>query len=170
MALVSLDADTPPMYFGRRDDLIRALGRDLPQPADDRAPEPIRAAVARVRHGHYNALSAVIKELIDAGAIERVRRGRPGYNARYALRLLWTASGAADEPPRDAHPSEWLNYHAESGLAEDLTVASGTSHDCPYENSGGSRTSHEHGVAKQGQRRSVDNLRFLRAAAARDRS
>ncbi|WP_168220927.1 hypothetical protein [Actinomadura sp. WMMA1423] len=81
MALVSLDADDPPMFWGGRADLVAALGRELPD-EDDESPE---AALAR--QAAFKAVRDATNQLAKRGAICLVRAARGGRRQKWALNL-----------------------------------------------------------------------------------
>ncbi|HEY9251580.1 MAG TPA: hypothetical protein VIP06_02895 [Nocardioides sp.] len=98
MSLTALDKPTPEqparMYFGGREHLAIGLGRKL-EDADAKGQKAIHEAVRRV-----------IKNLVDAGAIERTTHAREGRRQVYRLLLDKTAG---------ATPSVVLLTHAECG-------------------------------------------------------
>jgi hypothetical protein len=91
MALVSLDEDRPDAparisWIGR-EALAEALGFSVP-PEPDVDDTSVDAEVARVRrHGAFVVLGTAIRELIAAGAIERVRAGGRNRTAEYRINV-----------------------------------------------------------------------------------
>lgn len=79
MALTALDADNPPRYFASRGQSAMALGRMV---SDDPKDPESAAAFQRVKEA--------IAGLIAAGAITRLKRGREGQRAEFALILPGT--------------------------------------------------------------------------------
>jgi hypothetical protein len=70
MAVISQDRMHPPIYWGGRDNLVRAMGRvEAPTNTD------------------YRALARVISKLIDEGAITVDKPAHRGSNAVYSLNL-----------------------------------------------------------------------------------
>ncbi|MFP3671185.1 hypothetical protein SB717_39580, partial [Priestia sp. SIMBA_032] len=64
MALVSMDRDDPPKYWGGRDDLAVALGYPMPQaPADDNKGQSATEARAARARGHH-AVDKVTQSLV----------------------------------------------------------------------------------------------------------
>lgn len=88
MALVAMDADTPPIYFGGRETLSRlGLGRMTPdEPA--RSDRSARAeAYRKQRRADFEAVKSAIRELVDAGPVRVVSGAAPGRTAVYSLHL-----------------------------------------------------------------------------------
>ena len=85
MALVSLDKDDPPKYWGGRDSLAEAIGYDMPDaPEDgDQSPEAAEARLARARG--QKAADKVIQALVQRGALLRLRSGNFRSHAVFAL-------------------------------------------------------------------------------------
>jgi len=70
MAVVALDRDNPPVYYGGRDALVRVLGRgDEPTDAD------------------YQALKRAIRGLLISGVVAVDKHAGPGHTTRYSLHL-----------------------------------------------------------------------------------
>lgn len=85
MALHARDADERPLYFMKRESTCMALGRmvpDAPEVDDPRAPD-----VARERRAAFQRLKVVTAELVDAGLIEREKRGQKNQRAEYSLTI-----------------------------------------------------------------------------------
>jgi hypothetical protein len=82
MALISLDRDTPPRYFGGRTPLLRVMGRDSdhPSPSD------------------YQALKRAIATLVDNGVVSVDKPATKTRAAVYSLHLSGT-SGVPDRGP-----------------------------------------------------------------------
>jgi hypothetical protein len=81
MALRSLDADDPPLYYAGWASLAQAMGHDVPP--EDRNDK----AICRARRAALKAATAMIRALIDHGAIWIYRRAAPRRNTAYALNL-----------------------------------------------------------------------------------
>jgi hypothetical protein len=88
MALTSLDRDDPPRYFGGWEATARALGRDVPELADELTGDE-RREVERQRENARRAVGRAVKELVAAGAVSRTNRPKVGSRAVYHLNL-WT--------------------------------------------------------------------------------
>jgi len=70
MAVVALDRDSPPIYWGGRAPLIRVLGRgDDPDDVD------------------YKALKRAMTPLLRSGVVAVDKSSGPGHAARYSLHL-----------------------------------------------------------------------------------
>lgn len=87
MALVTKDSDPEPRYWGGRDALVKAIGKDTP-------PEPApgdksrRAAdFRRRRNNDFEALRIAIKTLIGTGLLAVENHTGPGRPAVYKLNL-----------------------------------------------------------------------------------
>jgi hypothetical protein len=87
MALVSLDRDEPPRFWGGRDDLAGAIGRTLPREPDDTDTDPSAVAARRQRRAAHEAVRAGLRELKDVGAITTAKHARQGLRAEYLLHL-----------------------------------------------------------------------------------
>lgn len=87
MALVTMDDDEAPAYWGGRESLAMALGRMTPaEPA--RSDSSARANEFRkARRADFEAVKAGIRELISAGVITCGQLPAPGRNAVYLLHL-----------------------------------------------------------------------------------
>lgn len=139
MALVSLDDDVPPVYFAGREALALALGRAVPPEDDD-------PAVVRERRAAFRAVDRALKDLIDAGAIELVKPGAPGRNARYALNLTGRQTTVSVDrsdhghrgPKRDRAQangprSAWSTDHGERHERTTVSVTTDHGHRGPEE-------------------------------------
>ena len=85
MALVSMDRDDPPKYWGGRDDLAVALGYPMPEaPADDNKGQSATDARAARARGHH-AVDKVTQSLVKQGAVLRIRQGSFRSHAVFAL-------------------------------------------------------------------------------------
>ena len=113
MALVTLDDDDPPRYWGGREALIEfGLGRQMapePAPSDDSA----RADEFRkARKADYQAAKVVISQLVRAGVVECDVTSARNRQAEYRLNLMAptgyvspTEQGTSDVPPRRDLPT-----------------------------------------------------------------
>ena len=98
MALVSMDRDDPPKYWGGRDDLAVALGYPMPEaPADDNKGQSATDARAARARGHH-AVDKVTQSLVKQGAVLRIRQGSFRSHAVFAL-LFSAAEGTPQRPP-----------------------------------------------------------------------
>lgn len=70
MAVIALDRDTPPIYWGGRAPLVRVLGRG----EDPTEPD-------------YQALKRAMSPLLKAGCVAVDKPSGPGHAARYSLHL-----------------------------------------------------------------------------------
>lgn len=77
MAVISQDKAHPPIYWGGRDHLIRAMGR-----------------VEEATPTDFRALARVIRTLVDAGAVAVDKPAHRGANAVYSLHLDRRKGGA----------------------------------------------------------------------------
>lgn len=100
MALISLDKDAQPMFWGGREALAGALGRQTPEePAEgDMSPRAVQAR--KDRRADFEAVKSGMRTLVDNSVVEVSARARPGRNAQYLLRLD-AAKGKADPAPKD---------------------------------------------------------------------
>ncbi|MFC5182831.1 hypothetical protein [Actinomadura harenae] len=98
MAIRSMDDDDPPVYFAGRDELVMAIGRELPDMSET------DAASDRARAASYEAVKRAVRTLKADAAITVIRRGGAGRNATYALHLKGNAQpspkGAAQPSPK----------------------------------------------------------------------
>lgn len=129
MALVSMDRDDPPKYWGGRDDLAVALGYPMPEsPAeDDKSPEAARAREVRAR-GH-NATKKVAGELVKQGAVLRIRQGSFRSHAVFAL-LFPPAKVTPQGSPTTGSATEGTR---QGSPTPPKPVLEGTSHGSPRE-------------------------------------
>lgn len=98
MALVSMDRDDPPKYWGGRDDLAVALGYPMPEaPADDNTGQSATEARAARARGHH-AVDKVTQSLVKQGAVLRIRQGSFRSHAVFAL-LFSAAEGTPQGSP-----------------------------------------------------------------------
>jgi hypothetical protein len=79
MALVSLDDDHPPRFWGGRESLVVALGRKLPDEVDE--------DTKRERQAAFKAARDATTTLTKRGAITVVRTARPGQRQEWILNL-----------------------------------------------------------------------------------
>jgi len=103
MALVSMDRDMPPRYFGGVDPLVEALGRDLPATHADRV-----------------AVSGALTQLARVGAVSRATTPARGRRAEYALHL--THQAQPDEQARlilTTHQADADTCQAQPGPKEE---------------------------------------------------
>lgn len=82
MALSALDADESPRYFDSREASALALGRRVEDDSED-----ISEADKRERLAAFEAVKTAIRGLVAVGAIVRVKSGRSGQRAEFAIRL-----------------------------------------------------------------------------------
>lgn len=89
MAATALDADNPPRYFDSREASALALGRRVPdQPDGHPTKSPAcPCPVCRARRAAFESVRVALRGLVSVGAIERIKVGRAGQRAEYALRL-----------------------------------------------------------------------------------
>ncbi len=111
MALVSLDDDRPPRYWGGREHLALALGRDVPARNDE---DP---GVTRERRAAFRAVDRVVADLTKAGAIETIEDARHYRNATYALRL-WRRDRTTVSVDLQDHGERGAKDHGERGLQD----------------------------------------------------
>lgn len=111
MALVSLDDDRPPRYWGGREHLAIALGRDVPA-RNDEDPD-----VTRERRAAFRAVDRVVADLTKAGAIETIEEARHYRNATYALRL-WRGARTTVSVDLQDHGERGAKDHGERGLQD----------------------------------------------------
>lgn len=71
MALITLDRDPEPVYWGATESLISAIGRDGDDPTE----------------ADFRALRRAIKALVHTGAVAVDKRSAPGRPPAYALHL-----------------------------------------------------------------------------------
>lgn len=100
MAHTARDTDVPPRYFGSRERSAMGLGRTVPDaPMLD---DPEFDQKTRERDNAFSAVKTAIRGLVERGAIERLRRGRAGQRAEFAIRAQNRAlsRGELDAPVR----------------------------------------------------------------------
>lgn len=100
MALVTLDRDDPPRFWGGRDDLAHAIGRRVPREPDDTDASESAAAVRRQRKQAHEAVRIALAELKAVGVVVQVRKARLGVRAEYTLHL--TPAQAGSQTPAQA--------------------------------------------------------------------
>lgn len=106
MALVSMDSDVEPLYWGGREGLVGALGRKLapePEKSDD---SPRAKEFRKSRTADFQAVKVSIKELVDKGVVAVDNSARPGQNAVYRL-ILGDRRGRPSLPDGVGNPGEW---------------------------------------------------------------
>jgi len=106
MALVSMDEDTPPQYWGGREKLAYALGRRTPdEPA--RTDSSMRAIESRkTRAADFQAVKESMRPLTNTGAVILETPATQGRNAVYSLALLAEPSrGNLPESVGETYPS-----------------------------------------------------------------
>lgn len=109
MSLHALDRDIPPRYFMRREGTAVAFGRKIPDEPDPESPDA--EDVRRERAAAFQRIKIATQGLVKKGAIRRVRRGREGVIAEYALifggtshvPLIGTPDVPLSESPRVPH-------------------------------------------------------------------
>lgn len=98
MALVSLDQDSPPRYFGAREESAFALGRLVPDAPDSSAvADEEFKRVEDERKAAFAAVRSAIDGLVKIGAVDRVRHANGARRAEFALRLDPDFSLASEE-------------------------------------------------------------------------
>lgn len=100
MALVTLDRDDPPRFWGGRDDLAHAIGRRVPREPDDTDTSEAAAAVRRQRKQAHEAVRVALAELKAVGVVVQVKQARLGVRAEYTLHL--TPAQAGSQTPAQA--------------------------------------------------------------------
>ena len=91
MALVSMDGDEAPAYWGGWESLALAAGRIVPDRSDD--PD-----VKKTRRAALKAVNAAVKVLLERGAIRVTASAAPGRNTTYALNFAYQTVHADREP------------------------------------------------------------------------
>lgn len=102
MALHSLDQGRPGQparrYWGGREAMAAALGPLAPEPAvGDDSPSAVAARVRR--ETAFRLVRRALRDLVDAGALREVRRGRVGQRSEYELLLSGLPEEGRDDPP-----------------------------------------------------------------------
>ncbi|MFB8893576.1 hypothetical protein [Microbacterium plantarum] len=83
MALTALDDDTPPRYFDSREASALALGRRV---RDEVHPDhPDHAEIQLERNAAFSAVKEAVSGLTGIGAIRRLKSGRAGRRAEFAV-------------------------------------------------------------------------------------
>ncbi|SKB86180.1 hypothetical protein SAMN05660916_03018 [Arthrobacter sp. 31Cvi3.1E] len=99
MALVSMDSDNPPTYWGGRDALAEALGHTLPAAESEDA-----EAAAQIREKAYRAVKRALKSLHQEGAIQTIKPASFRSHAVYGIMLRIGVDncpqGTEKEPPK----------------------------------------------------------------------
>lgn len=110
MAVITLDDAVDPKYWGGREPLVRAIGREpLPEPAA--SDKSARANdLRKARAADFQAVKIAIGALVKAGVVTQESPGAPGRNAVYALRF--------DAPTGKAEPTEQGRLSLGTGYAE----------------------------------------------------
>lgn len=114
MALVTMDEDQPPVYWGGREPLAYALGRITPPAPEDSDTSARAADYRRARRADFEAVKVAFRPLAKAGVAEVLQAAAPGRNAVYALHL-GAGTGKAEPVERGrlslstgkAEPAEW---------------------------------------------------------------
>jgi len=99
MALRTMDADDPPLYWAGWEELAVAAGRMIPDH------DPHDKAVTKERRAALKSVSAVLRILRDRGAVRLATRPAPGRRAEYALNLDRTTVHAQREPSPVDNPA-----------------------------------------------------------------
>ncbi|MEH3088731.1 MAG: hypothetical protein PGN24_03720 [Microbacterium arborescens] len=95
MALTSLDDDSPPRYFDAREASALALGRRVRDPVD--LDHPDRDEVELERKAAFSAVREAVDGLTKLGAIRRLKPGRIGRRAEFAIVIDVAKSVTTDE-------------------------------------------------------------------------
>jgi hypothetical protein len=104
MALVTKDNDPEPRYWGGRDALVKAIGKDTPpEPAPD--DKSRRAAeFRRRRNNDFESLRIAVKTLTGAGLLAVENHTGPGRPAVYKLNLAALAPPGTPQTQPGEHP------------------------------------------------------------------
>lgn len=94
MALVSMDGDPVPSYWGGWESLALAAGRLVPE-RDDSDKD-----VTKVRRAALKAVATAAKVLLDRRAVRIKVAAAPGRNATYELNLTYESVHAQGEPSK----------------------------------------------------------------------
>ena len=94
MALVAMDEDAKPCFWGGWESLALAAGRVVPDRSDD-------AEVTKARRAALKAVNAAVKTLVDRGAVRVKTPAAPGRNATYELIFAYGTVHADREPSHD---------------------------------------------------------------------
>lgn len=108
MAVTALDEDQPPRYFDSRESSALALGRRVPDPGTSEADAERSAA--------FQAVKVALSGLTALGAVRRLKAGRAGQRAEYAIALDIAQARASAEfrqrrGVRNSYPSEVRNSY-----------------------------------------------------------
>jgi len=76
IALITMDRDPEPSYWGSTDALVGAIGRDADEPTE----------------ADYRALRRALKPLVELGALSVDKRAGPGRPPVYGVHLLRSKS------------------------------------------------------------------------------
>lgn len=98
MAVVSMDEDAQPSFWGGWESLALAGGRLVPPACDDKE-------VVKVRRAALKAVNGAIGKLLDRGAIVVKTAAAPGRNTTYVLNFAYRTVHAERAPSRDAGQS-----------------------------------------------------------------
>ena len=109
MALVSMDTDMPPRFWGGYPSLARALGRNTPDEVSKNASE----AEKKARNADFEAVRLGMKVLLGSGPVSVLVAGAPGRSTVYALDLGFNTPGQA-----------WASPQGNPGLHPRLGLAS----------------------------------------------
>jgi hypothetical protein len=114
MAMMSLDRDHPPRYWGGWYALVPAVGLRVPQECERGGPCEQCATARRV-------VKRAVTCLVEGGAIERLGHSAPGRNAEYALILRPAPSSLTVTTERVS-----LNGHRSPNRGHPLSPKQGT--------------------------------------------
>lgn len=117
MAMVSMDNDNPPTFWGGREQLAFALGRMVPEEpaASDYS---ARAETNRkARTADFQAVKVALAALTKAGVAVLENRPRPGQNAVYSLHLGGLMGKA--QPTEQGRTSLRTGYDQPTGMGYD---------------------------------------------------
>jgi hypothetical protein len=90
MALRSMDADSPPMFWGGREEQAYALGKAVPEGRDEES--------KRVRQASFDAVKDAMKVLKARGAVAQTNTACAGQRASFALNLRAQKVGGSETP------------------------------------------------------------------------
>ena len=85
MAHTAMDADHPPRYFGSRERSSIGLGRIVPD--EPGLEDPAYQEKAKCRRNAFELVKTATRGLVQRGVLERLKSGRAGQRAEYAIRL-----------------------------------------------------------------------------------
>lgn len=108
MALVSMDTDRPPRFWGGYPALARAVGRNTPDVLGGNATD----AEKKARTADFEAVRIGMRVLLKNEAIALDEAPAPGRNPVYRLNLLVNAQGSAWATPQGSpveHPRDGLS-------------------------------------------------------------